>query len=223
MNFGDIKAEHVPKVVMLISGSGSNMAAIVDSLRQEQVAVEFVAVISNNAQAAGLQKAAERNIPTQVLSNEGYSSRDSYDADLIKTIADYQPDLIVLAGFMRILSECFVRYFEHKIVNIHPALLPQFKGLNTHQRALDAGVQEHGATVHFIDENLDEGFNIIQAVVPVLADDNADSLQQRVLSQEHIIYPIAVKWYVEGRLKIRQQQVLLDGQPLPSEGVVLGR
>lgn len=223
MNLGDVKAEYIPKVVLLISGSGSNMATIVDTLRAEKVAVEFAAVISNKEEVAGLQKAIDRDIPTRVLSHKGYANREDYDSALIQTINEFQPDLIVLAGFMRVLSERFVRYFEHKILNIHPALLPKFKGLNTHQRALEAGEKEHGATVHFIDENLDEGFNIIQAVVPVLDDDNSTTLQQRVLTQEHIIYPIAVKWFVEGRLKIQQQQVLLDGQALPPQGVVLGQ
>lgn len=218
MNFGDIKPEYTPKVVILISGSGSNMTTIVDSLRADNVAVEFAAVISNKAEVAGLQKAAERNIPTHVLSHKDYLSREEYDVALIRQIDEYQPDLIVLAGFMRVLSETFVRRYEHRILNIHPALLPKFKGLNTHQRALDAGETEHGATVHFIDENLDEGFNIIQAVVPVLDNDNAESLQQRVLVQEHIIYPIAVKWFVEGRLQVKKGAVVLDGQPLPEQG-----
>lgn len=218
MNFGDVRPEHTPRVVILISGSGSNMTTIVDTLRQQQVAVEFAAVISNKADAAGLQKAADRDIPTVVLSHKDYLSREEYDVALIRKIDEFEPDLIVLAGFMRVLSETFVRRYEHRILNIHPALLPKFKGLHTHQRALEAGETEHGATVHFIDENLDEGFNIIQAVVPVLADDDADSLQQRVLVQEHIIYPIAVKWFVEGRLQIKNGAVTLDGQPLPEQG-----
>lgn len=221
MNFGDTKPEHTPKVVMLISGSGSNMATIVDTLRKDQVAVDFAAVISNKEDAAGLQKAAERGIATHVLSHKDFATREDYDRALIQSIDEYQPDFIVLAGFMRLLSERFVRHYEHRILNIHPALLPKFKGLNTHQRALEAGEREHGATVHFIDENLDEGFNIIQAVVPVLNDDNAQTLQQRVLTQEHIIYPIAVKWCVEGRLQIKNNQVTLDDQPLPPEGAIL--
>lgn len=221
MNFGDTQPEHRPKVVILISGSGSNMTTIVDKLREENVAVEFAAVISNKADAGGLQKAAERDIPTLVLNHKDFTSREEYDVALIRKIDEFEPDLIVLAGFMRVLSETFVRRYEHRILNIHPALLPKFKGLHTHQRAIDAGETEHGATVHFIDENLDEGFNIIQAVVPVLDDDNEASLQQRVLAQEHIIYPIAVKWFVEGRLRIKNGAVMLDGQALPSQGIVI--
>lgn len=218
MNFGDIKPEYIPKVVILISGSGSNMTTIVDTLRADKVAVEFAAVISNKEDAAGLQKAADRDIPTVVLSHKNFASREEYDVALIRKIDEFEPDLIVLAGFMRVLSETFVRRYEHRILNIHPALLPKFKGLNTHQRALEAGETEHGATVHFIDENLDEGFNIIQAVVPVETDDDEQSLQQRVLKQEHVIYPIAVKWFVEGRLQVKNGAVTLDGQALPEQG-----
>lgn len=221
MNLGNPQPETLPKVVMLISGSGSNMTNIVDKLRAEDVAVEFALVLSNNPDAAGLAKATERGIATAVLNHKEFASREEYDAALIKKIDEYEPDLIVLAGFMRVLTERFVRHYEHRILNIHPALLPQFKGLNTHARALAEGVAEHGATVHFIDENLDEGFNIIQAVVPVCADDNEQSLQQRVLTQEHVIYPIAVKWFVEGRLQIKKGAVALDGQALPSSGVQL--
>ena len=221
MNLGHPQPESPPKVVLLISGSGSNMTKIVDQLRTEQVAVDFALVLSNQPDAAGLQKAEERAIPTRVLSHKEFATREEYDAALIQTLDEYEPDLIVLAGFMRVLSERFVRHYEHRILNIHPALLPKFKGLNTHARALEAGEREHGATVHFIDENLDEGFNIIQAVVPVLAEDTAASLQQRVLEQEHTIYPIAVKWFVEGRLRIKKGIVTLDGQSLPTSGLRL--
>lgn len=221
MKLGEAKPEQAPNIVMLISGSGSNMAAVADQLKAEAVYANIAAVISNKADAGGLQKAQERGLHTEVLSHKEFATRESYDQALIKLIDGFEPDLIVLAGFMRVLSADFVQHYADRIINIHPALLPNFKGLHTHQRALEAGANEHGATVHFIDDQLDEGVNIIQATVPVLADDTEFTLQQRVLVQEHIIYPIAVKWFVEGRLKLKGNTAYLDGQALPSTGLKL--
>lgn len=163
---------------------------------------EIAAVISNKEDAGGLAFAATRNIPTAVLSHKGFSSREAFDAEMIKLIDSYQPDLVVLAGFMRILSADFVNHYQNRLINIHPSLLPSFKGLHTHQQALDAGVKLHGCSVHFVTAELDHGPIIAQAAVPVLPDDTEDSLASRVLTQEHIIYPQSVKWFVEDKLTI---------------------
>ncbi len=221
MNFGDIKPETKPRIVILISGSGSNMAAIADTLKAEKVEADIAAVISNKEEVPGLQKALDRDLHTEVLSHKNFESREAYDMALIKLINEFQADLIVLAGFMRVLSPAFVQYFSDRILNVHPSLLPKFQGLNTHQRALDAGESEHGVTVHFVNENLDDGPNVIQAAVSVEEGDTAESLQRKVQKQEHIIYPIAVKWFVEGRLKYNGKQALLDGKALPKSGLRL--
>ncbi|MCB6182541.1 phosphoribosylglycinamide formyltransferase [Leeia sp. TBRC 13508] len=186
------------KVVVLISGRGSNMQALVNA----NLPCEIAAVISNKEDAGGLAFAATRNIPTAVLSHKGFSSREAFDAEMIKLIDSYQPDLVVLAGFMRILSADFVNHYQNRLINIHPSLLPSFKGLHTHQQALDAGVKLHGCSVHFVTAELDHGPIIAQAAVPVLPDDTEDSLASRVLTQEHIIYPQSVKWFVEDKLTI---------------------
>ncbi len=221
MNFGDVKPETKPNIVILISGSGSNMAAIADALKAEKVEANIAAVISNKDEVEGLQKAAERGIHTEVLSHKNFASREAYDIALIELINRFQADLIVLAGFMRVLSPTFVQYFSNRILNIHPSLLPKYTGLDTHQRVLDAGDAEHGVTVHFINEQLDDGPNVIQAVLAVDQDDTVISLQEKVRQQEHIIYPIAVKWFVEGRLKYNGKCALLDGQELPKNGLRL--
>ena len=221
MNFGDVKAETKPRIVILISGSGSNMAAIVDTLKAENVEAEIAAVISNKEDVSGLQKAHDRGIHTEVLSHKNFASREAYDKALIELINDLQADLIVLAGFMRVLSPTFVQYFPDRILNIHPSLLPNYPGLHTHQRVLDAGDTEHGVTVHFVNEELDGGPNVIQAAVEVEAGDTSASLQQKIQLQEHIIYPIAVKWFVEGRLKYSGKSALLDGKELPKSGLRL--
>lgn len=221
MNFGDIKPETRPSIVILISGSGSNMAAIVDALKADKVEVDIAAVISNQEEVEGLQKAHERGIHTEVLSHKNFASREAYDMALIELINRFQADLIVLAGFMRVLSPTFVQYFSNRILNIHPSLLPKFTGLNTHQRVLDAGDSVHGVTVHFVNEHLDDGPNVIQALIDVEEGDTVLSLQEKVKQQEHIIYPIAVKWFVEGRLKHNGKRALLDGQELPKSGLCL--
>lgn len=221
MNFGEVKAATKPRVVILISGSGSNMSAIVDALKAEKVEVEIAAVISNKEEVAGLQKAYDRNLHTEVLSHKNFDSREAYDMALIQLINSFQADLIVLAGFMRVLSPAFVQYFSNRILNIHPSLLPKYPGLNTHERVLEAGDSEHGVTVHFVNEELDAGPNIIQAVIQVEETDTVTSLENKVKQQEHIIYPIAVKWFVEGRLKYNGKCALLDGKELPKHGLRL--
>jgi len=215
------EAADVPKVVILISGSGSNMVAIADAVRKGDIDADIAAVICNRPEAAGIQKAKDRDIETEIINHQDFASREDFDAALMQAIDAYQPDLVVLAGFMRILTPAFVIRYHGRMLNIHPSLLPKHQGLNTHQRALDAGDQQHGVTVHFVTEELDGGPNVIQAVVPVFDGDDAVSLQQRVHTQEHIIYPIAVKWFVNGRLTMKGNEALLDGNVIPSSGLQL--
>jgi phosphoribosylglycinamide formyltransferase 1 len=182
--------------VILISGGGSNMAALVRAAQQQQwqtrLGAQIVAVISNKADAKGLVLAKEQGIATQVLPHQGYASREAFDAALMQAIDAHEPSLVVLAGFMRILTPAFVQHYAGRLVNIHPSLLPAFTGLHTHQRALDEGCLYAGATVHRVTAELDHGEILEQAVVPVLPGDTAEALAARVLSQEHLIYPKAV-------------------------------
>lgn len=186
-------------IVILISGRGSNMESI---LAAAIPGARISAVISNRPDAAGLSHAAARGIPTAVVDHKAYAAREDFDAALAAAIDAHSPDLVVLAGFMRVLTDGFVDRYLGRLMNIHPSLLPSFTGLHTHRRALEAGVRVHGATVHFVTPALDVGPIIIQAVVPVRADDDEDSLSQRVLAEEHRIYPQAVRWFVEERLVI---------------------
>jgi phosphoribosylglycinamide formyltransferase-1 len=183
-------------IVILISGSGSNMAAIVRAAEQgrwaDRLNVQVAAVLSNRADAQGLAFAQDHGLATQVLDHKAFASREAFDAALMAEIDRYAPDLLVLAGFMRILTPGFVAHYAGRLLNVHPSLLPAFQGLNTHQRAIDAGCRFAGATVHQVTAELDHGDILAQAVVPVLADDTADTLAARVLSQEHLIYPQAV-------------------------------
>lgn len=206
------------RIVVLISGTGSNMQAIVDACEKQQINGEVVAVIANKDTAKGLEKAAERDIATHALSHKAFDSREAYDAELQSLIDTYQPDLVILAGFMRILTADFTRHFAGRMLNIHPSLLPKYKGVNTHQRALDAGDKEHGVSVHFVTEELDGGPVILQAKVPVFEGDTADDLQARVHEQEHRIYPLVVKWFCDDRLALGAQGVELDNQPLGPHG-----
>lgn len=210
-----------PQVVILISGSGSNMVTIVDEIRDGKIDADIAAVICNEPEAAGIQKARDRDIPVTVIDHRQFTSRDEFDLGLMRAIEEAEADLVVLAGFMRILTPDFVRRYEGRMLNIHPSLLPKYQGLHTHKRAIDAGDSHHGVTVHFVTEVLDDGPNVIQAVVPVLDGDDVTSLQKRVQLQEHVIYPIAVKWFVEGRLTMQNGKACLDNTPLPSSGVKL--
>lgn len=209
------------RIVVLISGSGSNMQAIAEACAKNDINGDIVAVISNRPDVLGLERAAEFEIPTNVVDHKQYATREEFDAHLIRAIDEYSPDLVVMAGFMRIVTPDFVRRYRGRLLNIHPSLLPKYKGLHTHKRALEAGDDEHGVTVHFVTEDLDGGPNAIQAVVKILDDDNEVSLQKRVQVQEHVIYPIAVKWFVEGRLSMNKGDVYLDDQILPESGVQL--
>lgn len=187
------------KVVILISGRGSNMEAIV---RAQIAGAQIAAVISNRPDAAGLGFAAAHGIAAQIVDHKDYPSREAFDAALAATIDAHEPDLVVLAGFMRVLTDGFVSHYAGRLLNIHPSLLPSFPGLHTHRRALEAGVRVHGTTVHFVTPTLDCGPIVIQAVVPVLPGDDEAALAARVLEQEHRIYPQAVRWFVEGRLSL---------------------
>lgn len=205
-------------VVVLISGSGSNLQALIDSIAHDGNPARIAAVISNRADAYGLTRAQNAGIATAVLDHKQFDGREAFDSALIEAIDAFDPQLVVLAGFMRILTPGFVNHYSGRLLNIHPSLLPKYKGLHTHQRALEAGDSEHGCSVHFVTEELDGGPLVVQAVVPVLADDSAESLAQRVHGQEHLIYPLAVRWFAEGRLRLADQGAMLDNQVLPSSG-----
>lgn len=203
-------------VVVLISGSGSNLQALIDT--QDDTGIRIAAVISNKAGVLGIKRALEAGIPAEVLDHKNFESREQFDQALMNLIDGYSPKLVVLAGFMRILTPEFTRHYEQRLLNIHPSLLPKYKGLHTHRRALEAGDSEHGVTVHFVTSELDGGPPVIQARIPVKSSDTEDSLQKRVLTQEHIIYPVAVGWFAAGRLRLEDNKALLDGTPLPDQG-----
>lgn len=203
---------------MLISGSGSNLQALIDGASNNHLPIEIVAVISNRPDVFGLTRATNAGIYAQVLDHKGFASREAFDSALMHVIDSHQPDLIVLAGFMRILTPGFTQHYLGRMLNIHPSLLPKFQGLHTHQRALDAGETHHGVTVHFVTAELDGGPAVIQAKVPVLAGDDTNQLAKRVQRQEHVIYPLAVKWFAQGDLTMREGKALLNGELLPAGG-----
>lgn len=201
-------------IVILISGSGTNLQAIIDAVNEGRINARIAAVISNRADAKGLQRARQARINTIVVDAKNHDDRVSYDQALVSAIDEIDPDLIVLAGFMRILSDMFIDHYQGRIMNIHPSLLPEYKGLHTHRRALQASKRVHGASVHFVNNELDSGPVVIQAEVPVLENDTEQSLAARVLQQEHKIYPMAIAWYIDGRLKTNDNNVLLDDKIL---------
>lgn len=207
------------KIVVLLSGSGSNLQAIIDASQAEHSPYQLAAVISNKPGAYGLERARQAGIATACIEHTSFDSREAFDQALSDTIDRYQPELVVLAGFMRILSAGFVRHYRGRLLNIHPSLLPKYPGLHTHQRALDAGDSEAGATVHFVTEELDGGPPILQAKIPITQGDNAETLANRVLSKEHQIYPLVVSWYAQGRLQLRDSEALFDGTMLPETGL----
>jgi phosphoribosylglycinamide formyltransferase-1 len=200
--------------VVLISGNGSNLQAIIDAIRHQELDAEVRAVISNNPDAYGLTRAREAGIPAKVLDHRNYASREAYDQELQALIDHYQPQLVILAGFMRILTEDFVNHYRGRMLNIHPSLLPKYQGLNTHQRVLEAGDNIHGVSVHFVTPELDGGPVILQAEVPVHPGDTADDLAQRIHQQEHVIYPLVIRWFAENRLALQHETVLFDGKPI---------
>jgi phosphoribosylglycinamide formyltransferase 1 len=201
-------------LVVLISGGGTNLQAIIDRAGAD-LPIDIRAVISNRPGVYGLQRATDAGIATRVLDHTAYRDRESYDQALIELIDGFHPGLVVLAGFMRILTPGFVRHYAGRLFNIHPSLLPRHRGLHTHQRALDEGDRLHGATIHFVTEELDGGPPIVQAQVAVEAGDDAERLADRVLQKEHLIYPLAIRWFAEQRLKLDEENhVILDDKPL---------
>jgi phosphoribosylglycinamide formyltransferase 1 len=192
------------RIVILISGRGSNMRSIVQACAAERWPAKVVAVLSNRPQAAGLAFAQEHGIATAVIDHKGCATRDDFDAALSRAVDAHAPDLVLLAGFMRILGDRFVRRYEGRLLNIHPSLLPAFPGLHTHRRAIEAGCKVAGATVHLVTAELDHGPIVMQATVPVLPGDTEEALAARVLDKEHVIYPRAVRWFVEGRLVVER-------------------
>lgn len=204
-------------VVVLISGSGSNLQALIDSQAEDNPA-RIRAVISNRADAFGLTRAQNAGILTAVLDHKAFDGRESFDAALMEVIDEHAPDLVILAGFMRILTPGFVRHYQGRLLNIHPSLLPKYKGLDTHRRALEAGDREHGCSVHFVTEELDGGPVAIQAALAVEPGENIEQLTQRVHAAEHQIYPLAMRWFAEGRLRLVEQGAMLDDVNLPASG-----
>ncbi len=208
-------------IVVLISGGGTNLQAVIDGYQQQIISEPIVAVISNNADVKGLARATRAGIPAIVLDHRTFPDRNSYDQALAKLIARFTPKLVVLAGFMRILSPDFVQQFEGSMINIHPALLPEFKGLHTHARALESGAQNHGATVHFVTADLDDGPNIIQASLTVSKGDTEKTLAQRVLVLEHQILPMAIEWFLQNKISMSNNRCYLNQQQLDASGYVL--
>lgn len=208
----------LPGLVILISGNGSNLQAFIDAVREGSLKAEIRAVISNRPGVQGLERAKQADIATHVLDHKAFSCREDFDRALADLVDDHQPDLVILAGFMRILTPHFVARFHGRLFNIHPSLLPKYPGLNTHQRAIEAGDQVAGATVHFVTEELDGGPSVAQVKIPILPADDASSLAARVLEQEHRIYPLAAHWFCTGRLRLQDGQAQLDGTALPKTG-----
>jgi len=201
-------------VVVLISGTGSNLQAIIDAITHDALPVEIRAVISNRPAAEGLERARRAGIATQTLEHGAYADRAQFDAALTALIDAHAPSLVVLAGFMRILTRAFVEHYAGRLINIHPSLLPDLPGIDTHRRAIEAGLTEHGVSVHFVTPEVDGGPVIAQARVPVRRDDNTATLAARVLEQEHRIYPLVLRWYAEGRLRLADGNIQLDGKAL---------
>ena len=209
----------LPGLAVLISGRGSNLQAFIDACASGELPAQVSVVISNNPGAAGLQRAARVGIPTHCIDHRDYSTREEFDHALVHELHVHAVDLVLLAGFMRILTPVLIKPYIGRLLNIHPSLLPKYPGLHTHQRALDSGDREAGATVHFVTPQLDGGPPVLQARVPVLPGDTADTLAARVAAQEHIIYPLAVRWYLQGRLQLDGKRAVLDGRPIPATGI----
>jgi phosphoribosylglycinamide formyltransferase-1 len=201
-------------LVVLISGRGSNLKAILDAIRSGELPAVVRAVISTRSDAPGLAYAREAHIDTLALDGADYPDKNDYDRALQGLIDSFQPDLVVLAGFMRILTPAFVQHYRGRLINIHPSLLPELRGLRTHERAIESGATEHGASVHFVTEELDGGPVIVQARVPVREGDDSQQLARRVLEQEHRLYVLAIRWLAEGRARWDGHQLLFDGEPL---------
>lgn len=205
-------------IVVLISGNGSNLQAIIDACKEKKINGTLRAVFSNKTDAFGLERARKAAIPAHTLTADQFASREAFDRELILEIDAYAPDVVVLAGFMRILSPAFVAHYNGRLLNIHPSLLPKYPGLHTHRQALENGDEEHGTSVHFVTDELDGGPVILQSKVPVFEGDDEDEITARVQVQEHAIYPLVVSWFVDGRLKMCDNAAWLDGVRLPPQG-----
>tara|TARA_R110001592_G_scaffold363323_1_gene683925 strand:- start:18149 stop:18814 length:666 start_codon:yes stop_codon:yes gene_type:complete len=214
-----VKADSRARLAILISGRGSNLQAFIDACECQTLHAEIAVVISNNPDAEGLKKAANAGIPTRCIDHRDYSSREIFDTALLEEVQSWAADAVILAGFMRILTPVFIQPFSGCLLNVHPSLLPRYPGLHTHQRALDAGDSQGGVTVHFVTLELDGGPPIIQARVPILPGDTAQTLADRVIEKEHLIYPLAAQWLVEGRLQLTNNGASLDGEPIPATGI----
>ena len=210
-------SQSVTRAVILISGSGSNLQAFIDQVNSGDLELDIRLVVSNKADAYGLERAANANIDTACINHRDYDSRLAFDQALMQCIDQVEPDIIILAGFMRILTPEFVNHYQGRLVNIHPSLLPKYPGVDTHQRAIDAGDQWHGASIHFVVPEVDAGPVILQGRLAINENDTADSLQQRIHKVEHKLYPLAVKWFSQDRLKEQQGQILLDGELSPKQ------
>jgi phosphoribosylglycinamide formyltransferase-1 len=203
-------------VVVLISGRGTNLQAIIDAVRVGKLSIDVRAVISNNPDAAGLKPARAAGLHTEVVDHRAYSTRAAFEQALAQAIDRHGPKLVALAGFMRVLGRDFIERYRGRLINIHPSLLPKYPGLGTHARAIAAGETQHGASVHFVTPDVDAGPVILQARVPVLPGDTSETLAERVLQEEHRIYPLAIGWFAGGRLALHDGRALLDGKPCPN-------
>lgn len=206
------------KIVVFISGQGSTLQALIDGCGNGRIHGRICAVISDKSDAFGLNRAEQAGIPTQVFVSKDYTNREAMDLAMAEYVANLDADLILLAGYMRMLSPAFTKKFVGKILNIHPSLLPKYPGLDTYNRALQAGDSEHGTTVHFVNDELDAGAIVLQAKVPIFAGDEASDIEQRVKYQEQQIYPLVANWFVKGRLQLIDGRAYLDNQPLPETG-----
>ena len=207
------------RIVVLLSGNGSTFQALID--QQQQYHYDIAGVLSNRSDAYGLVRAQNANIPFTSPDHKNFPDRQAFDSHCLVLVDEYQPDFVVLAGYMRILSDNFVRHFSGRLINIHPSLLPRHKGLNTYQSALDAGDEQHGTTVHFVSEELDSGAHLIQASLYVHKNDTVKTLEQRVKRMEQKIYPLAIDWLCSDRIQLDKGKVLLDKQPLPKQGYLM--
>ena len=204
------------RLAVLISGRGSNLQALIDACAEPGFPAEIALVISNVPGAFGLERAQKAHIPTQVIDHRPHKSRESFDAALQEALARIQPDLVCLAGFLRLLTDGFVEHWRNRMINIHPSLLPAFKGLHVHERAIQAGVRFSGCTVHYVRPAMDEGPIVAQAAVPIHPEDDADALAARVLAEEHRIYPLAIRLIAEGRVRIEGERAVVDGVKAPA-------
>ncbi len=208
-----------PRIAVLISGRGSNLQAFVDARGRGELEADIALVLSNNPAAPGLARADDAGLPTAAIDHRDYATRESFDAAMVECILECGADLVLLAGFMRILTPVFTDAFRGRLLNVHPSLLPKYRGLNTHQRVLDAGESETGVTVHFVTPALDGGPPVLQARVPVRPGDTAATLAERVLALEHVVYPLAASWFVQGRLRLSSEGATLDGKLIPPTGI----